>query len=32
MGLDHNKMQFRALGRNFRLVEEGNGPIDQIIA
>jgi hypothetical protein len=32
LGLDHRKMQFRALGRNFRLVEEGFGPIDHIIA
>jgi len=32
MGLDHKKMQFRALGRTFHLVEEGHGPIDQIIA
>ena len=32
LGLDHKKMEFRALGRNFRLVEEGFGPIDHIIA
>ncbi len=32
MGLDHKKMQYRSLGRNFRLVEDGNGPIEQIIA
>jgi len=32
MGLDHKQMQFRALGRTFRLVEEGFGPIEEIIA
>ncbi|MBO0725011.1 MAG: DUF1501 domain-containing protein, partial [Blastocatellia bacterium] len=32
MGLDYKEMQFRALGRNFHLVEEGDGPIEQIIA
>ncbi len=31
LGLDHKKMQFRALGRNFRLVEDGFGPIDPIL-
>ncbi|MCU1326033.1 MAG: hypothetical protein JWN34_1403 [Bryobacterales bacterium] len=32
LGLDHKKMQHRVFGRNFRLVEEGHGPIEQIIA
>ncbi len=32
LGLDHKKMQFRALGRNFRLVEEGHGPIEAILS
>jgi hypothetical protein len=32
LGLDHKKMQIRALGRLFHLVEEGHGAIDQIIA
>ena len=31
LGLDHQKMTFRALGRLFHLVEEGHGPIDQIL-
>jgi hypothetical protein len=32
LGLDHQKMKFRALGRTFHLVEEGHGPIEQITA
>ena len=32
MGLDHKKMQFQANGRTFKLIEEGEGPIKQIIA
>jgi len=32
MGLDHKKMQYRALGRTFKLIEDGHGPIEQIIA
>ncbi len=32
LGLDHKKMQHRALGRLFHLVEEGHGPINEIIA
>jgi hypothetical protein len=32
LGLDHKKMQYRALGRLFHLVEEGHGPIEQILS
>ena len=32
LGLDHQRMQFRALGRLFHLVEEGHGPIMPILA
>lgn len=32
LGLDHKKMQFRALGRLFRLVEDGHGPIEPILS
>jgi hypothetical protein len=32
MGLDHTKMTFHFNGRNFKLIEEGDGPIRQIIA
>jgi hypothetical protein len=32
LGVDYKKMQFRALGRTFHLVEEGDGPIKEIIA
>ena len=32
LGLDHKKMQYRALGRSFRLVEEAHGPIEQILS
>jgi hypothetical protein len=31
-GLDYKKMEHEALGRTFRLVEEGGGPITEIIA
>ena len=31
LGLDYKKMQFRALGRLFRLVEDGFGPMDAIL-
>jgi uncharacterized protein (DUF1501 family) len=31
MGLDHKKMQIPVLGRTMRLVEEGNGPIQDIL-
>ena len=32
LGLDHKKMQIHALGRTFHLVEEGDGPIKEILA
>jgi len=32
MGLDYQKMDFVANGRTFHLIEEGDGPIKQIIA
>jgi len=32
LGLDHRKMEVRVLGRLMRLVEEGNGPIHEILA
>jgi hypothetical protein len=32
MGLDYLKMNFEALGRTMHLVEEGDGPIGQILA
>jgi hypothetical protein len=32
LGLDHTKMHFRAVGRTFHLVEEGEGPIKDILA
>jgi hypothetical protein len=32
LGLDHTKMHFRAVGRTFHLVEEGEGPIQDILA
>ncbi|HYV39879.1 MAG TPA: DUF1501 domain-containing protein, partial [Gemmataceae bacterium] len=31
VGLDHNRMEFVTLGRTMRLVEEGNGPIREIL-
>ena len=32
LGLDYKKMQFQSMGRTFHLIEEGDGPIKQIIA
>jgi uncharacterized protein DUF1501 len=32
LGLDYRKMEYHVLGRTFRLVEEGGGPIKEIIA
>ena len=32
LGLDYKKMETRALGRMFKLVEEGEGPIEAILA
>ena len=32
LGLDYKKMETRALGRLFKLVEEGEGPIEAILA
>ena len=32
LGLDHKKMEFHALGRTMRLVEEGDGPITEILS
>lgn len=32
LGLDHKKMSVRALGRTFHLVEEGEGPIQEILS
>jgi hypothetical protein len=32
LGLDYKKMQIRAIGRTFHLVEEGEGPIKEILA
>ena len=31
MGLDYKRMEFKAIGRTFRLVEEGDGPINEIL-
>ena len=31
LGLDYKKMQIRAIGRTFHLVEEGEGPIKEIL-
>jgi hypothetical protein len=31
LGIDYKKMEFHALGRTLRLVEEGEGPIKQIL-
>jgi hypothetical protein len=32
LGLDHTKMQVRTLGRTMKLVEEGDGPIKEILS
>jgi hypothetical protein len=32
LGLDYKKMAFQAIGRTFHLVEEGGGPIKDILA
>jgi hypothetical protein len=32
MGLDYKKMQIEALGRTMKLVEEGGGPIEEIVS
>jgi uncharacterized protein (DUF1501 family) len=32
VGLDYKKMQVQAIGRTMKLVEEGDGPIRQILA
>jgi hypothetical protein len=32
LGLDWKKMEHKFLGRTFRLVEEGEGPIKEILA
>ena len=32
LGLDHKKMEYDFVGRTFRLVEEGGGPIKEILA
>jgi hypothetical protein len=32
LGLDYKKMQVRAIGRTFHLVDEGKGPIKEILA
>ena len=31
-GIDYKKMEIHALGRTLRLVEEGDGPIKEILA
>jgi hypothetical protein len=31
-GLDYKKMTVQTIGRTFHLVEEGNGPIQEILA
>jgi hypothetical protein len=31
LGLDHSKMKISVLGRTMRLVEEGDGPIQDIL-
>ena len=31
LGLDYKKMQIRVIGRTFHLVEEGEGPIKEIL-
>ena len=32
LGLDHTKMEIPVFGRTFHLVEEGDGPITQILS
>lgn len=32
MGLDHKKMELQVIGRTMKLVEEGDGPIQQILS
>jgi hypothetical protein len=32
LGLDYKKMEYDFVGRTFRLVEEGGGPIKEILA
>jgi hypothetical protein len=32
LGLDHKKMELRVIGRTMKLVEEGDGPIKEILA
>ncbi|MBI3410867.1 MAG: DUF1501 domain-containing protein [Planctomycetes bacterium] len=32
LGLDHQRMEIQVLGRTMRLVEEGNGPIQEILS
>ena len=32
LGLDYKKMEYESVGRTFRLVEEGGGPIREILA
>jgi hypothetical protein len=32
LGLDYKKIEYEFLGRTFRLVEEGGGPIKEILA
>ena len=32
LGLDYKKMQIHALGRTLKLVEEGDGPIREILS
>ena len=32
LGLDHTKMEIPVFGRTMRLVEEGHGPIKEILA
>lgn len=32
LGLDHHRMEIQVLGRTMRLVEEGNGPIREILS
>ena len=32
LGLDYKKMEYEFVGRTFRLVEEGGGPIKEILA
>jgi len=32
LGLDYRKMELKVIGRTMRLVEEGDGPIKEILA